>query len=109
MIFCKTPFTLIDFNEIAAVKTLGLSGYSISRTMEKDSVRVRIVDYSKDFVADHWCSKGHVAFLLEGDMTIEIDDKRKFSLQVGNAFLIGDEIDAHRASSIIGAKLLIID
>jgi quercetin dioxygenase-like cupin family protein len=103
------PFTVSDLSKVKSLRTEGESGYADMRTFEPGNIRARLVEYSPDYKADHWCSKGHVVFILEGDVIIEIEDGRKFELSTGMSFQVADGIDAHKAYSSKGAKVLIVD
>src|ERR1035437_8216051 len=54
------PFVTTDWSKIEPTEHKGERGTSHRRTGNFGSIRVRIVEYSADFLMDHWCSKGHV-------------------------------------------------
>jgi len=68
-----------------------------------------VVDYSAGYLADHWCRKGHILLLLEGQLEIELEDGRRLTLTPGMSYQVGDQAEAHRSSSPSGAKLFIVD
>jgi hypothetical protein len=37
-------------------------------------IRVRKVEYSAGYKADHWCKKGHIILCTEGEMETELDE-----------------------------------
>ena len=79
------------------------------RTQQFDNIRVRMVQYSADYLADHWCSKGHILLCLSGEMTTELDDGRTFVLKAGMSYQVADNAEAHRSSTVDGATLFIVD
>jgi hypothetical protein len=79
------------------------------RTRQLGDIRVRMVDYSPGYRADHWCSKGHVLLCLEGELHTELRDGRTFVLTPGTSYQVGDDGEAHRSSTRTGAKLFIVD
>ncbi len=74
-----------------------------------NEIRVRMVEYSPNYLADHWCSKGHIILCLEGEMETELQDGRKFMLTKGMTYHVGDNNEAHRSSTVMGCKLFIVD
>jgi hypothetical protein len=106
----ELPFAEIDWDRIDKEEHPGASGSSWWRVHESGSLRVRMIEYSNGFVADHWCGLGHVVLLLEGEATIELEDGRSFDLRAGAAFLLGDgERNRHRLLSASGARAFIVD
>jgi quercetin dioxygenase-like cupin family protein len=103
------PFSVIDWKNVEAEEHKGETGKAIWRTKNFDDIRVRMVEYSPGYSADHWCSKGHIILCLEGNLNTELSDGRKFVLSPGMSYHVADESDAHRSSTTIGAKLFIVD
>ncbi|MBW8772919.1 MAG: DHCW motif cupin fold protein [Gemmatimonadetes bacterium] len=103
------PFVTTDWEGIPAVEVAGTSGTARRRTVQLGEIRVRLVEYSPGYVADHWCEKGHVVFCLEGAMQTELRDGRTLTLRAGMSYQVGDGVDAHRSSTVTGAKLFIVD
>lgn len=102
-------FSTTNWKDIQARKHLGESGYALWRTQQFDNVRVRIVEYSAAYLADHWCNKGHILFCLEGEIFTELDDGRSFTLTAGMSYQVADNAESHRSSTVLGAKLFIVD
>jgi quercetin dioxygenase-like cupin family protein len=107
------PFTAVDWSTVKPTRHTGESGIATWRTQyfgpESDRIRVRLVEYSAGYVSDHWCSKGHVLFCLEGSLETQLDDSRTFTLGPGMSYQVADGAEAHRSSTTSGAKLLIVD
>lgn len=103
------PFGISNWADIAAEKHEGEQGYALWRTQQFDDIRVRIVEYSADYLADHWCLKGHILFCLEGELKTELEDGRIFTLTAGMSYQVADHAEAHRSSTVTGAKLFIVD
>jgi len=82
---------------------------AIWRTQHFGNIRVRMVEYSPGYLADHWCSKGHILLLLEGQLETELEDGRTFTLTPGMSYQVADQAEAHRSSTSSGAKLFIVD
>jgi hypothetical protein len=68
-----------------------------------------MVDYSPGYVADHWCQKGHILLCLNGQLDTELDDGRTFTLKAGMSYQVADNAEAHRSSTVSGARLFIVD
>jgi quercetin dioxygenase-like cupin family protein len=104
------PFTAVAWNELPATEHTGESGAALWRTLNNGDVRMRVVEYSPGYVADHWCDRGHVIYVLEGTLETELKDGRKFSFSAGTGYTVSDFGDAaHRSSTTTGAKLFIVD
>lgn len=102
-------FTTIDWSDIEATEHKGESGVAYWRTRHFGSIRVRMVEYSPGYLADHWCSKGHILFCLEGELTTELQDGRMYTLRPGMSYQVADHAEAHRSSTATGARLFIVD
>lgn len=103
------PFMTTDWNNIPSTRHQGETGFAIWQSLEVGNIRVRLVEYSVDYKADHWCSRGHVLFVLEGEMKTELKDGRIFTLSKGMSYQVADKAEPHRSSTITGAKLFIVD
>ena len=103
------PFGITNWTEIPTTRHTGDQGYALWRTQQFDAIRVRMVEYSENYLADHWCSKGHILLYLEGELHTELDDGRSFTLTAGMSYQVADQAEAHRSSTSKGAKLFIVD
>jgi uncharacterized cupin superfamily protein len=104
------PFTVTDWASVPAVEHKGERGTSFWRTFSIGDLRVRIVEYSAGYLADHWCERGHVLTVLEGELDTELEDGRTFKLKPGMSYTVSDGGDAaHRSSTTQGAKLFVVD
>ncbi len=103
------PFNTTDWSEIEKTEHTGDTGIAYWQTQQFGDIRVRIVEYSAGYLADHWCSKGHILFCLEGELHTELEDGRTFVLTSGMSYQVADNAEAHRSSTAIGTKLFIVD
>jgi quercetin dioxygenase-like cupin family protein len=103
------PFNTTDWATVEPTQHAGESGTAIWRTRRFGAIRVRMVDYSPGYVADHWCVKGHVLLCLEGELETELRDGRRFVLRPGMSYQVADDAEAHRSTSAPGARLFIVD
>jgi hypothetical protein len=104
------PFTVTDWASVPATEHKGETGIALWRTFSIGDLRVRIVDYSPGYLADHWCDRGHVLYVLEGELETELKDGRKFTLTPGMSYQVSDKGDApHRSVTKTGARLFIVD
>ena len=104
------PFTATDWSAIEPTRHPGETGEATWRTLEIGDVRIRRVDYSPGYKADHWCDRGHVLFVIDGELDTELKDGRTFKLTAGMSYQVSDFGDpAHRSSTAVGAKLFIVD
>ncbi len=109
MQMAEIPFGTTDWSQIGRTEHQGESGVAYWRTRQFGSIRVRLVEYTPGYVADHWCSKGHILLCLEGELHTELEDGRRFVLQPGMSYQVADGAEAHRSSTAVGAKLFVVD
>ena len=109
MQIANIPFGTTDWSTIEPTTHPGETGSAYWRTQTFGSIRVRMVEYSASYLADHWCSKGHILFCPEGELQTELDDGRKFTLKPGMSYQVADNAEAHRSYTASGAKLFIVD
>ena len=102
-------FQIVNWNLIETIKHTGEVGDAFWKTIHFDGLRIRIVEYSKGYLADHWCKKGHIVHCLEGDFVTELESDSKFFLKKGMSYIVSDELSSHRSFSEYGVTLLIID
>jgi len=103
------PFGITDWHDIERTEHPGETGKAFWRTKHFAELRVRMVEYSPGYLADHWCSKGHILFCLEGELHTELDDGREFTLTAGMSYQVADNAEPHRSSTKLGAKLFVVD
>lgn len=105
----SVPFTTIDWSTVPATEHPGASGVARWRTVEMGNLRVRMVEYSPGYEADHWCRRGHVLLVLEGELHTELQDGRRVILTPGTSYQVADDTLAHRSRTATGARLFIVD
>jgi len=103
------PFGITDWANIEATEHKGETGMAWWRTCHFGTIRVRMVEYSAGYLADHWCRKGHILLCLAGELESELEDGRKFTLTPGISYQVADDAEAHRSFTATGAKLFIVD
>ncbi len=103
------PFESVDWAMVAPTEHRGESGTALWRTRQFGSIRVRMVEYSPGYVADHWCEKGHVLLVLDGELVTELKDGRSVTLRTGQSYQVGDASEPHRSYTSVGARLFIVD
>ena len=103
------PFQTLDWSSVKKEEHKGETGFAIWQVFMMGNVRVRKVEYSPNYKADHWCSKGHIIHCIEGEMDTELDDGRIMNLKEGMTYFVGDNCEAHRTSTKNGCKLFIVD
>ncbi|MBX7126224.1 MAG: DHCW motif cupin fold protein [Cyclobacteriaceae bacterium] len=98
-----------NWSQVPEERHEGATGFALWKTTRVGDTRVRMVTYSPNYMADHWCEKGHIILCLEGSMTTELKDGRTITLTPGVSYQVGDGADAHRTFSSEGVKLFIVD
>lgn len=103
------PFDTSDWTTIDRTEHKGETGMAYWRTRHFGSIRVRMVEYTPGYLADHWCIKGHILFCVEGELCTELEDGRIFILKPGMSYQVADNAEAHRSSTAVGARLFVVD
>src|SRR5262245_32285976 len=103
------PFGTVDWNAVETSVHPGDRGEARWRTRQFGDVRVRMLEYSPGYTADHWCRKGHFLLCLEGELHTGLEDGRRFELSPGMSYQVADGAEAHRSSTSTGARLFVVD
>lgn len=103
------PFASIDWSRVPEVEHLGETGAAYWRTVEAGAIRVRKVRYSPGYAADHWCAKGHILLVLEGELTTELKNGTTVAMTAGMSYQVADDAMPHRSRTAVGAILFIVD
>lgn len=103
------PFGVTDWSQVEATEHYGESGVAHWRTRQFGTIRVRLVEYSAGYRADHWCVKGHILYCMAGELHTELDDGRRFTLSAGMSYQVADNEEPHRSFTETGATLFIVD
>jgi hypothetical protein len=103
------PFEVTDWSKVEPTRHPGETGYALWRTLEVGNIRVRMVEYSANYLADHWCNRGHVLLVLTGELVTELQDGQTFTLTAGQSYQVADNAAPHRSRTRDGATLFIVD
>lgn len=106
----ELAFTIADWSAVPTTEHPGETGMAVWRTFSAGDLRVRMVEYTPGYLADHWCDRGHVLLVLDGELETELRDGRRFKLTAGMSYQVSDFGDAaHRSSTRAGCRLFIVD
>lgn len=105
----QIPFGTTDWSTIPATEHPGTTGKAFWRTQQFGTIRVRMVEYTPGYLADHWCEKGHILLCLSGSLRTALKDGRVFDLQPGMSYQVADHAEPHQSSTETGATLFIVD
>jgi quercetin dioxygenase-like cupin family protein len=103
------PFMTTDWGSVPSTEHPGATGKALWRTVEKGNIRVRMVEYSPGYLADHWCHRGHVLLVMDGELVTELEDGTEVVLRSGMSYQVADDSMAHRSRTAGGARLFIVD
>jgi hypothetical protein len=105
------PFQITDWDKIPAMEYPGELGTAFWQTLKFGSLRVRLVNYSANFLSDHWCKRGHIMFVVSGVLELELADGQIFRLTQGMSFEVSDQESTHRTrtGADVGATLFVVD
>jgi hypothetical protein len=105
-----SAFSVIDWNQEPRVEYPGERGSAFWRTKNLGEIRIREVEYTPGYIADHWCPRGHILYVVEGELETELKGGQKFLLKAGMSYQVSDsEAQPHRSSTKTGARLFIVD
>jgi hypothetical protein len=105
-----STFSVTDWNKVPSVEHPGERGSAFWRTLNLGRIRIRMVEYTPGYLADHWCDRGHLLYVAEGELETELKDGRRFVLHAGMSYQVSDFGDQpHRSSTRTGARLFIVD
>jgi hypothetical protein len=102
-------YTVVNWANVPKTGHPGETGMSWWQTLQFDGLRIRIVEYSPGYLADHWCRKGHIVHCLEGEFESELQNGVQQVLTQGMTYVVSDDLSVHRSSTRTGVRLLIID
>ncbi|MEX0694865.1 MAG: DHCW motif cupin fold protein [Rhodospirillales bacterium] len=106
----ELAFTVTDWSKVPPEIHPGETGEAIWRTLSIGDIRIRVVEYSPGYLADHWCDRGHILYVLDGELTSELKDGRSVVMTPGMSYQVSDFGDApHRSRTKIGARLFVVD
>jgi quercetin dioxygenase-like cupin family protein len=106
----SVPFSITEWGKVPPEEKAGETGVSYWQIFEQGNLRVRMVEYSPGFRADHWCSKGHVLLVLEGELVLKLKDGQEFIFAARTSFQVeDDEKNPHMVYTEKGAKVFIVD
>ena len=105
----KIPFQTLDWTTVEKTIHKGETGTAYWQTLQFNNTRIRLVEYSENYAADHWCQKGHIVHCLEGEFINELENGERSVLTKGMSYIVSDNASSHRSLSKSGVKLLIID
>jgi hypothetical protein len=103
------PFTVTDWAKVPATEHPGTTGMAYWRTLDVGDVRVRMVEYSPDYLADHWCERGHVLFVVAGELITELADGSSVTLRPGMSYQVSTGRSSHRSKTVVATRLFIVD
>lgn len=103
------PFQITDWSQVPTTVVNGASGTATMRTVQHDGLRIRMVEYSAGYLADHWCQLGHLVFVLEGELINELKDGATTVMKAGSSYAVSDGLSSHRSRTVGPVKLLVVD
>lgn len=105
----QIPFGVTDWSAVKPERKLGETGWADWRVRQFGEIRVRMLEYSAGYQADHWCEKGHILLCIAGELVTELKDGRRFVMRPGMSYQVGDGAEPHRSFTTTGARLFVVD
>jgi hypothetical protein len=109
MDIAAVPFMTTDWHEVPETAHPGETGIAYWRTVEVGNIRVRMIRYSANYLADHWCSRGHVLLVLSGELITELADGARHRLVPGMSYQVATDAAPHRSRTTTETTLFVVD
>ena len=61
------------------------------KSYTKGTTRIRLVRFNDEFKEKDWCTKGHIGFVIKGNLRVEFD-KETIIFKEGNALWISEGV-----------------
>lgn len=103
------PFQTTDWSALPVIEHPGDSGVAYWRTLQFGGLRIRLVEYSPGYTANHWCQKGHILYVISGSLETELATGEVFRMMAGMSYEVSDELSSHRSRTETGATLFVVD
>ena len=104
------PFSTAKWDEIPPSVHTGETGYALWRDVDLGNIHVHMAEYSPGYLAEGWCTTGHVMLVLRGQLVTELKDGRVFTLNPGESYMVSSsETNPHRSHTSCGATLFLVD
>jgi quercetin dioxygenase-like cupin family protein len=66
------------------------------KAYEQDGRKLRLVEFSKEFVEPDWCTKGHIGYIIEGKIEIDFDGDKEVFAPGNGIFIPSGEKHRHK-------------
>jgi hypothetical protein len=103
------PFQITDWSQVSTTIVNGASGTATMRIQQLGDLRIRMLEYSANYLADHWCELGHLVFVLEGELISELKDGATTVIKAGSSYAVSEGLSSHRSRTVGPVKLLVVD
>lgn len=102
--------SVTDWADVPVSVQQGARGTAEIQAREIGEIQLRLVTYSPGYLADHWCHKGHIVYVVSGHIVIEHEDGQRYDVAAGASYHVADDDGApHRVVTERGATAFIVD
>ena len=106
----RLPIGITDWSLITPSIQHGGEGTATKRIRQFGDIKIRLIEFSANFVSDQWCDKGHIVFVATGDVTIVHKNGDTYTLSPGSTYHVSDDVESpHRLESQNGATIFVVD
>ncbi len=105
----QIPFQITTWDDVPTTVLNGTSGTATMRIQQLGDLRIRMIEYSANYLADHWCELGHLVFVLEGELINELKDGATTVMKAGSSYAVSDGLSSHRSRTVAPVRLLVVD
>lgn len=78
-----------------------------SKTYIHDNKQVRLVEITDRFVETEWCNKGHIGYILEGQLEVNFNGNIVIFNKGDGLFILAGEKDKHMGRAITNVVRII--
>ena len=62
----------------------------------REKQKLRLLRFSDDFVEEHWCTNGHIGFVVDGEMTIDFNGSSSHYKKGDALWIESGEAEKHK-------------
>jgi quercetin dioxygenase-like cupin family protein len=78
------------------------------KAYERGARKLRLVEFGREFVEPDWCRKGHIGYILEGQMEIDFDGKMVIFGPGDGVFIPAGEEHKHKGKVLTDTVRVIL-
>ncbi len=78
------------------------------KTLKQNTQQVRLLEFSDQLLEEEWCTKGHIGYVLEGELSIDFKGKVVHYVKGDGLWIMPGEKYGHKALIAKGKSALLV-